>query len=147
MEESMKSSKFLISATVAATLAISAIPAQAEGSSDGYGQSPVGKLEHGLANMATGWVELPKNIINISSDSNVLVGVTWGSLRGALETVSRTLGGVADFLTFPFATSDFVSPGYAGERFSEDSRYFGVAWPGHWTTFGPLDDGEKLRLE
>lgn len=145
----MKSSKFLISASVAAALAISAIPAQAGGSSDGYGQSPVGKLEHGLANMATGWVELPKNVINISSDSNILVGLTWGTLRGAFETVSRTVVGAADFLTFPFATSDFATPGYVTERFSEDSRYFGAAWPGHWTTFGPLDgiEHEDLRLE
>jgi putative exosortase-associated protein (TIGR04073 family) len=145
----MKSSKLLISATMAAAVAMSAIPAHAGGSSDGYGQSPVGKLGHGVANMATGWVELPKNVINISSDSNIFVGLTWGALRGAFETVSRTVVGAADVLTFPFATADFVTPGYVTERFSEDSRYFGAAWPGHWTTFGPLDgfEHEDLRLE
>lgn len=123
--------------------------------SDGYGASFPAKLGHGFANMTMGMMELPKNVINISEDSNVLVGITWGTLRGAWHGVSRTLGGVADMLTSPFATADYVSPGYPWERFSEDTRYFGSAYPGYWTSFGNVgtmdhlgtDEGDELRME
>lgn len=138
---------------LAALLAFSA-QCRAE-NSDGYGASFPAKLGHGLANMTLGLIELPKNIINISDDSNILVGATWGALRGVLHGASRTLVGVADVLTSPFATADYLSPGYPWERFSEDTRYFGTAYPGYWTTFGtvgPLehlgtDEGDELRME
>lgn len=116
-------------------------------SSDGYGASFPDKLSHGVANMTMGFLELPKNVINISNDSNILVGITLGTLRGSAEGVSRTLVGIADMLSSPFSTRDFVSPGYPWERYSEDSRYFGAAFPFHWTHMGPLDDGDALRLE
>jgi putative exosortase-associated protein (TIGR04073 family) len=137
---------------VALLLAISA-QCRAE-DSDGYGKNFPAKLEHGFANMTMGMLELPKNVINISADSNILVGITWGTLRGALHGVSRTLVGVGDFLSSPFSTADYVSPGYPWERFSEDTRYFGKAYPGYWTSFGPMDpmerlgsDGDELRME
>jgi putative exosortase-associated protein (TIGR04073 family) len=100
------------------------------------------KLSQGLANTATGFIEIPKNIINISHEQNIFVGMTWGLLRGVLETVSRTTVGVAEVITTPIPTKDFVTPPYVWDRFSEDSRYFGLHIPGYWTTYGPLDDGE-----
>lgn len=131
---------------VLATLFAFSAQCRAE-SSDGYGASFPDKLSHGFANMTMGMLELPKNVINHTSDSNILVGISLGTLRGAFEGASRTLVGVADALTSPFSTADFVSPGYPWERFSEDTRYFGTAFPLHWTTMGPLDDGDELRLE
>jgi putative exosortase-associated protein (TIGR04073 family) len=100
------------------------------------------KSSQGLFNVVAGVVEIPKNIVNISSDDNILVGVTWGTLRGALHTVGRTLAGGAELITAPFPTDPFVTPPYAWERFSEDTRYFGYHLPGYWTSYGPLDDGE-----
>lgn len=100
------------------------------------------KASQGLANMATGFIEIPKNIINITHEDNILLGITWGTLRGAAHGVSRTLIGGAEFLTSPIPSSEFASPAYVWERFSEDSRYFGLHYPGYWTTYGPLDDGE-----
>lgn len=133
---------------LAALMAALTFGAQARAdSSDGYGASFPDKLAVGFANMTMGMLELPKNVINHSSDSNILVGISLGTLRGSLHGVARTLFGVADALTSPFTTSDFVSPGYPWERFSEDTRYFKTAFPLHWTTFGPLDEGEELRLE
>lgn len=139
---------------IAILLTVSA-QCRAEHHSDGYGASFPDKLGHGFANMTMGMMELPKNVINISDDSNVLLGVTLGTLRGAVEGVSRTLVGVADMLTSPFATADYVSPGFPWERFSEDSRYFGHAYPGYWTSFGSVgpmehlgtDEGDELRME
>jgi putative exosortase-associated protein (TIGR04073 family) len=100
------------------------------------------KLGQGLANTATGFIEIPKNIINISHEQNVFVGVTWGLLRGVMQTVSRTTVGAAELITAPIPSSDFITPPYVWNRFSEDSRYFGLHMPGFWTTYGPLDDGK-----
>lgn len=127
---------------------------QAE-NSDGYGNHFQNKLGHGLANMTLGFVEIPKNVINVSDDSGFLMGASVGTLRGILHGVSRTLLGVADFITSPIATGDYVAPGLPWERFTEDTRYFKHAYPGYWTSFGqntdlvPLgtDEGDLLRLE
>lgn len=105
----------------------------------------VSKASHGLANVTTGLVELPKNIGNITSDSNLFAGMTIGLVRGVVHTVSRTLVGAAEFITSPIPTEEYVTPGYVWERFSEDTRYFGLHYPLYWTTFGPLDEGEALR--
>lgn len=99
------------------------------------------KLSQGLSNTATGFIEVPKNIINISHDQNIFVGVTWGTLRGILQAVSRTTVGVAELITSPIPTEDYMTPPYVWDRFSEDTRYFGLHMPGFWTTYGPLDDG------
>lgn len=100
------------------------------------------RVSQGLANTTTGFVELPKNVINVSNDSNIFVGMTWGVLRGVFETVGRTTVGVAELITAPIPTDAYVSPPYVWDRFSEDTRYFGQNLPGYWTTYGPVDDGK-----
>lgn len=130
-------------------------PSQAAENTDGYAESFQNKLGHGFANITMGFVEIPKNIVNVADDSGFLVGVTWGTLRGIGHGVSRTLMGVAELLTSPFPTDDYVAPGLPWERFTEDTRYFKSAYPGTWTSFGeqsnlePLgtDEHDDLRLE
>lgn len=100
------------------------------------------KATRGFANLATGFIELPKNVVNISHDSNIAVGMTWGVLRGAAHTVGRTLLGAGEFITSPIPTGTLISPSWVFDRFSEDTRYFGYALPLTWTTFGPFDDGD-----
>ncbi|MFZ2171533.1 MAG: exosortase system-associated protein, TIGR04073 family [Methylococcaceae bacterium] len=100
------------------------------------------KLSQGFFNTTTSFIELPKNIINISQDENIFVGLTWGTLRGTVHAVSRTVVGVAELITSPIPTDDYISPPYVWDRFSEDTRYFGLHLPGFWTTYGPLDDGK-----
>lgn len=100
------------------------------------------KVSQGLANIAFGFVEIPKNVINISNDHNIFVGMTWGLLRGAVHGVSRTVVGTAELVTSPIPTNEFATPHYVWDRFSEDSRYFGLHYPGYWTSYGPLDDGD-----
>ena len=100
------------------------------------------KVSQGFANMAFGFIEIPKNIINVSNDHSIFVGMTWGLLRGAVHGVSRTVVGTAELITSPIPTNEFAAPAYIWDRFSEDSRYFGLHYPGYWTTYGPLDDGD-----
>lgn len=112
-----------------------------------WGSRFVSKASHGLANIATGAVELPKNIGNVTSDSNIFAGLTVGLVRGVFHTVTRTVVGAAELLTSPIPTDDYVTPGYVWERYSEDTRYFGLHYPLYWTTFGTLDEGEELRVK
>ncbi|MGR8941282.1 MAG: exosortase system-associated protein, TIGR04073 family [Gammaproteobacteria bacterium] len=100
------------------------------------------KVNQGFFNTTTGWIEIPKNVVNISHDQNIFVGFTWGLLRGTAHAVSRTVVGVGELITSPIPTKDYISPPYVWDRFSEDTRYFGVHYPGFWTTYGPLDDGD-----
>lgn len=109
---------------------------------DDYLSGVSNKLSQGIANMASGFLELPKNVINITDEDNILMGMTWGVLRGSIEGVSRTLVGSIEFISSPIPSGEFASPAYGWERFSEDSRYFGLHYPGYWTSYGPLDDGE-----
>lgn len=100
------------------------------------------RVSQGFANTTMGFLEIPKNVVNITNDSNILVGSTWGLLRGAFEGTSRSLVGVAELLTSPFPIDELAAPAYPWQRFSEDSQYFGLHYPGYWTTYGPFDDGD-----
>jgi putative exosortase-associated protein (TIGR04073 family) len=115
-------------------------PVQAEEESyvAGFGD----KLGQGVSNLLFGFVEIPKNIINISNQYDVLSGLTWGLVRGIAHGITRTFVGAGEILTSPFPTYDFATPAYVWDRMSEDSRYIGLNYPGYWTTYGPLDDGE-----
>jgi putative exosortase-associated protein (TIGR04073 family) len=133
---------------VAASVILFALsmPSQAE-NTDGYAEHFQDKVGHGFANITTGFIEIPKNIVNISEDSGFLVGVTWGTLRGIGHGLGRTVMGVAELLSSPFPTDDFVTPGLPWERFTEDTRYFKSAYPGTWTSFGQKSDLEPLGVE
>lgn len=134
--------KNLFTACVLCSALLSTGSAYAEHEHQSYLAGVGSKFGQGLANAATGFIEIPKNIINISHEQNAFVGLTWGTLRGVMQTVSRTTLGAAELITAPIPTSDFITPSYIWDRFSEDSRYFGHHMPGYWTTYGPLDDGE-----
>ena len=134
--------KNLCIACVLCSALLSIVPASAEEQKQDYLSRLTSKFTQGLSNTATGFIELPKNVINISHDQNIFVGLSWGVLRGVMQSVSRTVVGAAELITFPIPTEDYISPPYAWDRFSEDTRYFGVHMPGFWTTYGPLDDGE-----
>lgn len=133
----MKNSQFLAACVLSGAM-MTASTTHAESYLSGF----TNKLSQGITNMATGFWEIPKNIVNISAEDNMFVGLTWGLLRGTAHGVSRTLVGGAEFLTSPIPSSEFAAPAYVFERFSEDSRYFGLNLPGYWTSYGPLDDGQ-----
>ncbi|ABA58982.1 exosortase system-associated protein, TIGR04073 family [Nitrosococcus oceani] len=90
---------------------------------EGYGSEVGEKLGRGLANVATGWVEIPKNIINTSKDSNVGIGVSWGLLKGIGQTLGRTLVGVGELATFFVPTAKIIHPTYVFEDFYRDTTY------------------------
>jgi len=134
--------KNLFIACVLSSALLSVGPAYAEEHEHDYLSGLTCKFTQGLFNTATGFIELPKNVINISHDQNIFVGLTWGVVRGVMHSVSRTVVGAAELITAPIPTDDYISPPYVWDRFSEDTRYFGAHMPGFWTSYGPLDDGE-----
>ena len=75
-----------------------------------YAQDMGKKLYRGLANVVTGWVELPKNIYDTSVEDNVLSGLTVGLAKGVGMTIVRTGAGVYETATFPFPIPEGYCP-------------------------------------
>ena len=75
-----------------------------------FAQDPAKKLGRGVANVLTGWVELPKNIYNTSIEANPLVGITVGTAKGIGMSIVRTGAGVYEIITFPFPLPEDYMP-------------------------------------
>ena len=78
--------------------------------STSYAQDPGKKLMRGLANIITGWVELPKNIYETSVEDNIFAGLTIGLAKGVGMTIVRTGAGVYETITFPFPIPEDYAP-------------------------------------
>jgi len=81
------------------------------------------KLVAGIANTATGFIELPKNIILVTQRDSILHGMTFGLASGVMHSVARTVIGVFDVATFWIPTPPSVQPTYIWEDFSVESSY------------------------
>lgn len=68
------------------------------------------KLGRGVANVLTGWIEIPKNIYATSVEDNVLAGATLGLAKGAGMTIVRTGAGIYEVATFPFPLPENYDP-------------------------------------
>ncbi|MDX8404408.1 MAG: exosortase system-associated protein, TIGR04073 family [Mariprofundaceae bacterium] len=90
---------------------------------DDYGSQAGDKFSRGLANAATGWVEVPKNIANESNKSNVLVGLTVGSVKGVAHTVGRTAVGAVELGTFFIPSEQVVHAKYVWQESDQDTTY------------------------
>jgi putative exosortase-associated protein (TIGR04073 family) len=75
-----------------------------------YAQDAAKKLGRGLANILTGWIELPKNIYDTSVEDNPLSGMTIGLAKGVGMTIVRTGAGVYETVTFPFPIPEGYAP-------------------------------------
>ena len=75
-----------------------------------FAQDPFTKLGRGVANTLTGWVELPKNIYNVSVQDNAFSGMTLGLAKGAGMSLVRTGAGIYEIATFPFPLPEDYKP-------------------------------------
>ena len=75
-----------------------------------YAQDPMKKLGRGIANVLSGWIELPKNIYDTSVESNAFAGITIGAAKGIGMTVVRTGAGIYETVTFPFPLPEGYEP-------------------------------------
>jgi putative exosortase-associated protein (TIGR04073 family) len=81
------------------------------------------KLAIGVSNVATGIIELPKNVILKSEQEGVFYGVTVGLAAGIMHTVSRTVMGMLDVVTFIIPTNSSVYPPFVWQEFSRETTY------------------------
>jgi putative exosortase-associated protein (TIGR04073 family) len=93
------------------------------------------KALNGFTNMMTGWLEIPKNIINISneantpygpfrqSDGNIIYGVFGGLIKGSLDATGRIMTGFGDLITAPLPTKQVVHPKYVWDDFDQSNTY------------------------
>jgi putative exosortase-associated protein (TIGR04073 family) len=82
------------------------------------------KFVSGIANVATGVVELPKNIVLTSQDKGIHYGMTIGVVSGIAHTIGRTVVGLMDVITFMIPTGpSSVQPQYVWNNFSRETTY------------------------
>jgi putative exosortase-associated protein (TIGR04073 family) len=102
------------------------------GRASGSGPYSAGdKLLRGLANVFTGFIEIPRNMYNTTQERNLLEGLMVGLAKGVGYTGLRMLSGAYETVTFPFPVPDrfepIIRPAYVwqapGPRFlSDDER-------------------------
>lgn len=63
--------------------------------------SPVRKLGRGIANLFTGWLEVPAQMGKAVETDGSIAAVTVGLGRGVVLGVGRTLVGAIELVTFP----------------------------------------------
>jgi len=77
---------------------------------ESYGAKIGQKALRGLSNATLSIIEIPKNIIMISNERNIIFGVSGGLLLGCVNTVGRFSVGALDLITVPLATKPIVQP-------------------------------------
>lgn len=90
---------------------------------DSYFSNSSEKFVSGIVNAATGWVELPKNIVLTSRNEGALYGATIGVATGIMHTVGRSLVGILDAVTFFIPTKPSVNPPFIWQDFSRETSY------------------------
>ena len=68
------------------------------------------KLTRGVVNLATGWMELPKQIVVIGREKGWASGVFRGSIDGLGMGLARTLAGAYEILSFPLPLPSRYEP-------------------------------------
>lgn len=81
------------------------------------------KLGRGLSNIATGFVEIPKQIYLVSTEKEPITGITYGTAKGVCYGVLRTSAGVYDTVTFVIPPYDkpVMQPSYVFEGWQQQA--------------------------
>ncbi len=102
---------------------------------ESYGETTGRKALSGLANIATSWLEIPKNMININNQSNWVFGIGFGAVQGLVNTIGRVVIGTSDLVLAPIPTHPVVYPLYVWQDFETDTTYGPI-----WRTCTPSDN-------
>ncbi|MFH0771474.1 MAG: exosortase system-associated protein, TIGR04073 family [Candidatus Omnitrophota bacterium] len=79
-------------------------------STPSYAQDAFKKLGRGVVNTFTGWLEVPKGIVDETKASNVFTGLTVGTIKGFGMGLVRTGAGIYETVTFPFPIPEGYEP-------------------------------------
>lgn len=88
-----------------------------------YGTKVQQKAARAIGNLGTAWLEIPKNMINVTNQSNVFYGIIGGLFKGLVHTAGRLGVAVADLATIPLPTKPIAHPVYVWEDFDMDTTY------------------------
>ncbi len=88
-----------------------------------YGAQVGDKALKGFANLTTAVLEIPKNIINTTNESDIVRGSVGGLAKGIIHTVGRMMTGLADLVTAPLITKPIAQPEYIWDDFDMDTTY------------------------
>lgn len=91
--------KTVLVLTAALTLAL-VLPGAAQAA------NPATKLTRGVVNITTGWLEIPRQMVERKDDGTVVWYMVHGFLYGTRMGITRTLHGLFDIVTFPIAPYD-----------------------------------------
>jgi len=89
----MKYTKIIVLCLILLTLVSSAAFAD--------GPGPFTKLGRGAANVATGWIEIPKEMVNVTENKNDIMGLFVAPFTGLWKAIVRTVAGAYEIVTFP----------------------------------------------
>jgi putative exosortase-associated protein (TIGR04073 family) len=81
------------------------------------------KLGTGIANVATGVVEIPKTMAITSRTNGPAYGMTAGFMTGLVHMLGRTLFGALDLATFMIPTKSIVKPDLVWKNFNTETSY------------------------
>ncbi len=84
-----------------AAVAAAERPAFADEGTQDTGRLVATKFFRGIVNAATGWMEIPKQMIQTSQTSGAAKGWTWGFAKGIGFAVARSVMGAYEIITFP----------------------------------------------
>ena len=73
-----------------------------------YSSRPINKLDRGIVNSATFWMEIPAEVAKVSKEQDPLMGITVGLAHGLVTSVVRA--GSATFDTFTFFMPPYDKP-------------------------------------
>ena len=99
--------KQVMAVVLALAIGLTAAPAFAE---QDTGRLVMQKLFRGLANAATGWMEIPKQMSKVWSEQGPWKGSTIGFGQGIGYAVVRSVVGGYEIVTFPFPVPPDYQP-------------------------------------
>ncbi len=88
-----------------------------------YGAQVGDKALIGITNLGTGWLEIPKSVVNTTEQTNVLYGVIGGLGYGVFNTLGRMGTGLIDLVSAPFPTDPIVNPVRPWNNFDTKTTY------------------------
>lgn len=101
-----------------------------------YGEAVKLKLGSGFSNLFMGLLEVPKNIVSTSNQTNLLFGMTGGTIKGTAHALGRTLSGIADVFTAPIGNKPITNPPFVWQNWYTDTTY-GPYFPTKQTAVSP----------
>lgn len=89
-----------------------------------YGDKVGEKALSGFTNINTAILEIPKNVINTTNNSEYLIyGIAGGLTKGFLHAMGRLASGLSDLLTAPIITKPVVQPDPIWHDFDAETTY------------------------